>query len=75
VYLESTLHAVKSQQALKYVIVFIKLIIFLPHDTNWLSWDLKKGPWLLHHVMPLVTGITRIGHACYEYHNGKNHNF
>jgi hypothetical protein len=65
VYLESTLQTVKSQQALKYVIVFIKLVvIFLPHDTNWLSWDFIKGVWLLHHVMPLVMGISRIGHAC-----------
>jgi len=65
VYLESTLHTVKCQHDFKYVIVFIKLVvIFLPHDTNWLSWDFIKGTWLLHHVTPLVTGITRIGHAC-----------
>jgi hypothetical protein len=47
------------------------LSFFSPHDTNSLSWDLKKGAWLLHHVTPLVTGITRIGHARYEDHNIK----
>jgi hypothetical protein len=31
----------------------------------------KKGMWLLHHVTPLVMGITRIGHACYEDKNSK----
>jgi hypothetical protein len=43
----------------------------LPHDINSLSWDLKKVHGFCTNLTPLVTGITRIGHARYEDHNIK----